>query len=224
MYELGNNEYSNFFELLFDIDEKTSVNSKQLMILTGLNFFKEFGENKYLLKLIQYFDKFARKKQINKKKLEELGVTEFLMKKYSGKETATLFKELDNIGLLCELSRQVENKAMGIIESMKFEKEYLGSILYTNSHVSPLYYMVTDFKTYKDTTKPYITARQIRTGKEIKTRIKQGRIFKEDPFGQWSVLKINDFAQEFKKRPNAEGKWEATDELEDILTEYEVIR
>ena len=224
LYELGNNEYSNFFELLFDIDEKTSVNSKQLMILTGLNFFKEFGENKYLLKLIQYFDKFARKKQINKKKLEELGVTEFLMKKYSGKETATLFKELDNIGLLCELSRQVENKAMGIIESMKFEKEYLGSILYTNSHVSPLYYMVTDFKTYKDTTKPYITARQIRTGKEIKTRIKQGRIFKEDPFGQWSVLKINDFAQEFKKRPNAEGKWEATDELEDILTEYEVIR
>ena len=224
LYELGNNEYSNFFELLFDIDEKTSVNSKQLMILTGLNFFKEFGENKYLLKLIQYFDKFARKKQINKKKLEELGVTEFLMKKYSGKETATLFKELDNIGLLCELSRQVENKAMGIIESMKFEKEYLGSILYTNSQVSPLYYMVTDFKTYKDTTKPYITARQIRTGKEIKTRIKQGRIFKEDPFGQWSVLKINDFAQEFKKRPNAEGKWEATDELEDILTEYEVIR
>lgn len=224
LFELGKNNYANFFELLFDINEKTSVNSKQLMILTGLNFFKEFGENKYLLKLIEYFDKFAFKKQINKKKLEELGVTEFLMKKYSGKETATLFKELDNIGILCELSRQVENKAMGIIESMKFEKEYLGSIMYTNPKVSLLYYMVTDFKTYKDTTKPYITARQIRTGKEVKTRIKQGKIFKENPFGQWSVLKINEFSQEFKKRPNAEDKWEATDELEDILTEYEVIR
>lgn len=224
LFELGKNNYANFFELLFDINEKTSVNSKQLMILTGLNFFKEFGENKYLLKLIEYFDKFTFKKQINKKKLEELGVTEFLMKKYSGKETATLFKELDNIGILCELSRQVENKAMGIIESMKFEKEYLGSIMYTNPKVSLLYYMVTDFKTYKDTTKPYITARQIRTGKEVKTRIKQGKIFKENPFGQWSVLKINEFSQEFKKRPNAEGKWEVTDELEDILTEYEVIR
>lgn len=224
LFELGKNNYANLFELLFDINEKTSVNSKQLMILTGLNFFKEFGENKYLLKLIEYFDKFAFKKQINKKKLEELGVTEFLMKKYSGKETTTLFKELDNIGILCELSRQVENKAMGIIESMKFEKEYLGSIMYTNPKVSLLYYMVTDFKTYKDTTKPYITARQIRTGKEVKTRIKQGKIFKENPFGQWSVLKINEFSQEFKKRPNAEGKWEVTDELEDILTEYEVIR
>lgn len=225
LYELGSkNKYNTFVEVLDDIKKKTSVNSKQLTILTGLNFFSEFGGNKYLLNVIDIYEKFSKCKQISKKKLDSLGLTEFLMKKYSGKETASLYKDIDNVGLIEELCSHVENKKMGIIESMKFEKEYLEYILYTNESVSPLYYMVTDFKTYKDTTKPYITARQIRTGKEIKTRIKQGRIFKEDPFGQWSVLKINDFAQEFKKRPNAEGKWEATDELEDILTEYEVIR
>lgn len=225
LYELGSkNKYNTFVEVLDDIKKKTSVNSKQLTILTGLNFFSEFGGNKYLLNVIDIYEKFSKCKQISKKKLESLGLTEFLMKKYSGKETASLYKDIDNVGLIEELCSHVENKKMGIIESMKFEKEYLEYIVYTNESVSPLYYMVTDFKTYKDTTKPYITARQIRTGKEIKTRIKQGRIFKEDPFGQWSVLKINDFAQEFKKRPNAEGKWEATDELEDILTEYEVIR
>ena len=225
LYELGSkNKYNSFVEVLDDIKKKTSVNSKQLAILTGLNFFSEFGGNKYLLNVIDIYEKFSKCKQISKKKLDSLGLTEFLMKKYSGKETASLYKDIDNVGLIEELCRHVENKKMGIIESMKFEKEYLEYIVYTNENVSPLYYMVTDFKTYKDTTKPYITARQIRTGKEIKTRIKQGRIFKEDPFGQWSVLKINDFAQEFKKRPNAEGKWEATDELEEILTEYEVIR
>lgn len=225
LYELGSkNKYNTFVEVLDDIKKKTSVNSKQLTILTGLNFFSEFGGNKYLLNVIDIYEKFSKCKQISKKKLDSLGLTEFLMKKYSGKETASLYKDIDNVGLIEELCSHVENKKMGIIESMKFEKEYLEYIVYTNESVSPLYYMVTDFKTYKDTTKPYITARQIRTGKEIKTRIKQGRIFKEDPFGQWSVLKINDFAQEFKKRPNAEGKWEATDELEDILTEYEVIR
>ena len=225
LYELGSkNKYNSFVEVLDDIKKKTSVNSKQLTILTGLNFFSEFGGNKYLLNVIDIYEKFSKCKQISKKKLDSLGLTEFLMKKYSGKETASLYKDIDNVGLIEELCSHVENKKMGIIESMKFEKEYLEYIVYTNENVSPLYYMVTDFKTYKDTTKPYITARQIRTGKEIKTRIKQGRIFKEDPFGQWSVLKINDFAQEFKKRPNAEGKWEATDELEDILTEYEVIR
>lgn len=225
LYELGSkNKYNTFVEVLDDIKKKTSVNSKQLTILTGLNFFSEFGGNKYLLNVIDIYEKFSKCKQISKKKLDSLGLTEFLMKKYSGKETASLYKDIDNVGLIEELCSHVENKKMGIIESMKFEKEYLEYIVYTNESVSPLYYMVTDFKTYKDTTKPYITARQIRTGKEIKTRIKQGRIFKEDPFGQWSVLKINDFAQEFKKRPNAEGKWEVTDELEDILTEYEVIR
>lgn len=225
LYELGSkNKYNSFVEVLDDIKKKTSVNSKQLTILTGLNFFSEFGGNKYLLNVIDIYEKFSKCKQISKKKLDSLGLTEFLMKKYSGKETASLYKDIDNVGLIEELCSHVENKKMGIIESMKFEKEYLEYIVYTNENVSPLYYMVTDFKTYKDTTKPYITARQIRTGKEVKTRIKQGRIFKEDPFGQWSVLKINDFAQEFKKRPNAEGKWEVTDELEDILTEYEVIR
>lgn len=225
LYELGSkNKYNSFVAVLDDIKKKTSVNSKQLTILTGLNFFNEFGGNKYLLNVIDIYEKFSKCKQISKNKLDSLGLTEFLMKKYSGKETASLYKDIDNVGLIEELCSHVENKKMGIIESMKFEKKYLEYIVYTNENVSPLYYIVTDFKTYKDTTKPYITARQIRTGKEIKTRIKQGRIFKEDPFGQWSVLKINDFAQEFKKRPNAEGKWEATDELEDILTEYEVIR
>lgn len=225
LYELGSkNKYNSFVEVLDDIKKKTSVNSKQLTILTGLNFFSEFGGNKYLLNVIDIYEKFSKCKQISKKKLDSLGLTEFLMKKYSGKETASLYKDIDNVGLIEELCSHVENKKMGIIESMKFEKEYLEYIVYTNENVSPLYYMVTDFKTYKDTTKPYITARQIRTGKEVKTRIKQGKIFKENPFGQWSILKINDFSQEFKKRPNAEGKWEATDELEDILTEYEVIR
>lgn len=225
LYELGSkNKYNSFVEVLDDIKKKTSVNSKQLTILTGLNFFSEFGGNKYLLNVIDIYEKFSKCKQISKKKLDSLGLTEFLMKKYSGKETASLYKDIDNVGLIEELCSHVENKKMGIIESMKFEKEYLEYIVYTNENVSPLYYMVTDFKTYKGTTKPYITARQIRTGKEVKTRIKQGKIFKENPFGQWSVLKINEFSQEFKKRPNAEGKWEATDELEDILTEYEVIR
>ena len=225
LYELGSkNKYNSFVEVLDDIKKKTSVNSKQLTILTGLNFFSEFGGNKYLLNVIDIYEKFSKCKQISKKKLDSLGLTEFLMKKYSGKETASLYKDIDNVGLIEELCSHVENKKMGIIESMKFEKEYLEYIVYTNENVSPLYYMVTDFKTYKDTTKPYITARQIRTGKEVKTRIKQGKIFKENPFGQWSVLKINEFSQEFKKRPNAEGEWEATDELEDILTEYEVIR
>lgn len=224
LFELGRKKYDSFAKIVSDINASTSVNSKQLKILTGLNFFNEYGENKYLLDVLEVYDKFSSCKQIKKSQLESLGLSEYLMKKYSNKETAALYKEIDNIGLINELCEHIENRSMGIIESMKFEKEYLEHINYVNSDVKDYFYIVTEFKVYKDATKPYITARQVQTGTEIKTRIKLGKIFKENPFGLYSVLKIKEFQKEFKKRPNAEGKWVSTDEVEDVLYEYEVIK
>ncbi len=223
LYALKDNQYHSFVELIKDIKNKTSVNSRQLEILTGLNFFSEFGKNKYLLEVIKIYDKFATCKQIKKSKLEELGISEFVAKKYSNKETNSLFKEIDNIGLIEELCKHIENKEMGIIEMIKFEKEHLEMVVYTNPKVSDNYYIIVDYKTFKDTTKPYFTARKVKTGEEIHSRIKQSRIFKENPFGLYSVLKIKEFDQEFKKKP-INGVWMVTDELEDVLINYEVIK
>lgn len=223
LYALKDNQYTSFVELVRDIKEHTSVNSRQLEILTGLNFFSEFGKNKYLLEVIKIYDKFATCKQIKKNKLEELGISEYLAKKYSGKETNSLFKEIDNLGLIKELCKHIENKEMGIIEMIKFEKEHLEMVVYTNPKVSDNYYIIVDYKTFKDTTKPYFTARRVRTGEEIHSRIKQSRIFKENPFGLYSVLKIKEFDKEFKKKP-INGVWTVTDELEDVLTNYDVIK
>lgn len=215
---------NSFPEVLDIIHKQTSVDARQLKILTGLDFFSEYGKNKYLLNIIDIYEKFSSYRQIKKSQLESLGLSEYLIKKYSNKETAALYKEIDNIGLINELCGHLENRAMGIIESMKFEKEYLEYITYVNPEVKDYFYIVTEFKVYKDVTKPYITARQVKTGVEIKTRIKLGKIFKENPFGLYSVLKIKEFQKEFKKRPNAEGKWVSTDEVEDVLYEYEVIK
>lgn len=223
LYALKDNQYTSFVELIRDVKEHTSVNSRQLEILTGLNFFSEFGKNKYLLEVIKIYDKFATCKQIKKNKLEELGISEYLAKKYSGKETNLLFKEIDNLGLIEELCKHIENKEMGIIEMIKFEKEHLEMVVYTNPKVSDNYYIIVDYKTFKDITKPYFTARKVKTGEEVHSRIKQSRIFKENPFGLYSVLKIKEFDKEFKKKP-INGVWTVTDELEDVLTSYEVIK
>ena len=223
LLELSKNKYNSFVELLKDIKSKTSVNTRQLSILTGLNFFKEFGENKYLLNIIDVYDKFSSCKQIKKDKLEELGLTEFLMKKYANKETAALYKEIDNIGLISELIKKLENKPMGIIEHVKFEKEYLEYITYTNPKANGEYYIITDFIQGKDVSKPRFIARNIKTGEEIRSRIKQGKIFKEYPFGLYSVLRIKEFSKEFKRKL-INGEWTVTDEIEDILTDYEVIK
>lgn len=224
LYELAqNNTYDTFIDLLVDINLKTSLDSRQLSILTGLNFFNDFGENKYLLNIIKIYNNIYNKKQIKKNELEKLGLTDYLMKKYCEKETEKLYKDLDTIGLTKELCSKLENKPMSIIEHIKFEMEYLEQTTYVNPSVSEFYYVVIGFKTFKDTTKPYLVFRNIKTGNEENARITQGKIFKENPFGQYSILKIYNFDQKFKKK-NIGGEWVVTDQLENILAKYEVIK
>ena len=220
---LSKNHYSTFIDLLKDIKEKTSLNSKQLMILTGLNFFSAFGENKYLLDVIDIYDKFANAKIIAKKKMEELGVSDYLMAKYAGKETASQWRELDNQGLIKELCDKLENKPMNVVEQVKFDMEYLEYTDYVNDKMAEEYYIVVDFKVFKDSTKPTLLLRRICDGEEVKTRIKQSSIFKNQPFGQFSILRIEGFTYEFKKK-NVDGNWVTTDETEPILEFYELVK
>ena len=229
--------YISFIDLLDNISKYTSVNNRQLNILTGLNFFSEFGNNKKLLQVIQLYNGIKVKSktilpslrtcsQIKKDKIEtyaEYGLTEYLIKKYSKKETVKQYSQIDNIGLLNEIIQKIPNDNMSIIEQIKFEKEYLEYVDYYNPKVKDYYYIVTDFKTYKDISKPVLTVRKVCDGVDIKTKIKRGKTFKNHPFGLYSVLRIDGFTTEFKKA-YIDGEWRSTDETEEILEEYEVIK
>ena len=235
-------KYKSFIELLDDIFYKTSINNRQLRILIGLNFFSDFGNNQYLLDIFNLYngvkikDKKTNKDMqllpsmrncstIKKDKLElyeQYGITEYLLKKYAN-ETAKQYNKIDSIGLLNELVLKLENKPMSIQDSVKFEKEYLQYITYINTDIADYYYIVIDFKTYKDDTRPYLILRQLQTGKEIKTRIKQSKIYKSAPFGEFSILKIEGFTEDFKGK-YVNDEYIKTDERELILEEYEVIR
>lgn len=243
LLELSKNHYDSFFDLLDDISKKTSVNNRQLCILTGLNFFSDFGKNKYLLNLITLYNGVKKKEgkskspktilpslrtcsQLKKEKFEvyeEYGLTEYLVKKYSGKETAKQYSDIDNLGLLNELASRLDNKSMSVIEQCKFEKEYLEYMIYTNPDIADFYYIVADFKTFKDTTRPHLVLRNLKTGEEVKTKIKQGKIYRQNPFGEFSILKIEGFTWDFKSKM-VNGEWTKSEELEPILENYEIMR
>ena len=220
---LSHNKYDTFTDLLKDIKEKTTLNSRQLNILTGLNFFSEFGNNKYLLNVIEVYDKFASAKIIAKNKMEELGVSEFLMAKYAGKETKSQYRDLDNQGLIKELCHRLPNESMSVVEQIKFEMEFLEYTTYINPNFADYYYVVLNFQTFSDPTKPHFTLRNIKTGEEMKTRIRQSKLYREKPFGEYAVLDIKGFTYVYKKK-NIGGEWVETEELEPLVTEYEVIK
>lgn len=224
LLELSKNKYDTFIDLLYDIDEKSSVNSRQLEILTKLNFFSDFGKNKYLLGVIDIFDKFSKAKIITKKKMEELGISEFLMKKYSGKETKSQYREIDNAGLMKELCSRLDDDSMNIMEQVKAEKEFLGTVSYTNPAIKDYYWIVVDFDDSRNATRPFVTIRRICNGEEINTRIKRANVFTSSPFGEFSILKMDKIAYEYKKKKTADGKWVDSDQLEPVLCDYEIIK
>lgn len=223
LLELSKNKYDSFIDLLKDIKEKTSVNSRQLNILISLNFFSDFGNNKYLLDVVGVYDKFANAKIIAKKKMDELGVSEYLMKKYAGRETASQWRELNNNGLMKELCNNIENKSLDVASQVRSEIEYLGYSDYCNENMSNEYYIVVSFDNKYSPCRPNIILHNLKDGSEIKTRIKQSNIFKQNPFGQYSILRVDGFTYAFKKR-KINGEWQDSDETEPILESYECMK
>ena len=220
---LSKNKYDSFIDLLKDIKENTSINSKQLTILTALNYFEDFGANDYLLKIIDIYDKFATAKIIAKNKMESLGINEYLMSKYAAKETKSQYREINNNGLIKELCEKIENKSLSITEQIKFEVEYLGYPVYTNPEIADYYYIVTEFSQYSDASRPYFTLYNLKTGENIKTKIKQGKFYKENPFGLFSVLDIREFIYKNKTKL-VDGEWCKSDEFETVVETYEVVK
>lgn len=225
LLELSKNKYDSFIDLLRDIREKTSVNSRQLTILIGLNFFSDYGKNKYLLNIVDVYDKFANVKVIAKKKMEELGLSKYLMAKYAGRETASQFRDIDNQGLIKELCSRLKNEDMNVVEQVKFDMEYLQYTDYVNPNMSKDYYIVTDFKVYKDSRKPVFILRRLCNGEEIDGRIRQAKVYEQSPFGEFSILNINTLTYEFKKKKVGD-QWLDSDETELVLHsgDYEVIK
>lgn len=108
LYKLKDNKYDTFTDLLVDIEEKTSVNSRQLEILIKLNYFSEFGGNNELLEILNVFKngkeayKKALKNETKQKRIEIIKNKEILIKQN--------FKE----------------KKLSPIKQIEFEKEVLG--------------------------------------------------------------------------------------------------
>ena len=214
-------KYSDFVDLLVDL-KNTSINSRQLRILTGLNFFSEFGNNKRLTQIIEIFETFAERKQINKKDIEKLNINEELLQKVSNKSTEKIYKELDMISYIRGIVKNIKDKPFSIKEQVKFELEYLEYTTYINQSAGKDFYIIVEYKTYSDKTKPYITLRQVKTGEEMKTKVKNGKDFMENPFKLFDVLKVLEFKTQYKMK-NMGGKWERSKtETEEILSLWEV--
>lgn len=180
LYNLRDNHYDSFVDLLRDIYEKTSVNSRQLDILIKLDFFDEFGNAKELLRLVKMYDMFGTAKTLKKEKLANSDVVRAIVERHSigttkaGKESKS-YSQLDNMAILNECETLIMSlgiKPMTIKEKAEIQKEYMGYVdIATGKQEDRPKLYILDVKTLKSkasgkTWARQITAQSIGSGKQ----------------------------------------------------------
>lgn len=206
LYELSKTKkYSNFLELLIDIKERKILQSNQLSILIHLDYFSDFGKSKYLLDIVEIYDKFYDIKQIKKDKLDELGLSDTFMDKISTKSTAKLYKDFNYMDIIDYKISNLENRDISIKDKLKYELEYLGYIQYKNDNLPKNLFYVLETKFYGNSkTKPYLKMYNILTSKTFDMKIVKD--FEFNSFDVGDVIIIESVKKENKKK-KVDGKY-----------------
>lgn len=137
LYELRRNSYETFVDLLYDIYEKTSLNSRAIEVLIFIDFFRDFGISKNL-KFI--FDKFVfyNKGQTSQVKKESIKDERMYKLFYdNSRETSKMFVDVDIYTILKEIERicnETNKEDYSVVDKMRFQEEYMGYISFNSNN------------------------------------------------------------------------------------------
>ena len=143
LYDLSKRKtYNTFMELLIDINERSSINTRQLDILIKIDFFSEFGNQRELLRIVDlFYETFKRgtAKKISKTKVDGTSIAD-IISKYSTGETKSgvlsksyTILDMDSLLLACE--RAIKDAHMDdlsdLVKVQNF-KDVMGYVGYTS--------------------------------------------------------------------------------------------
>jgi DNA polymerase-3 subunit alpha len=219
LYELKDNKYNDFPSVLPDI-KSTGINSKQLDILIKLNFFKEFGNNKKLLRYVELYDVLGSAKQLSKDKALKFNIDQEILTNYS-RQTEKKYIITDNQTVLNELWITIPNDSMTTKEQIQTEVEFLGYPMTIDQNISKEYAFITDINT-KYSYIPTLYYINNGTIESYKTDMKS---YKRNPFEKFDIICITGLTERFKKKyigKNSKGKamYETTEEKEIVLSSW----
>lgn len=158
LFKLSENKYESFTDLLLDIKNKTSINSRQLDILIKLDFFSMFGNCKELLNIVEIvnFFKFGETKTIKKEKLEGSYILNFIDKYATDKgakgNELKSYNILDCKSILIECENYIKSlniEDMDLRNKIMNQQEYLGYISATTKEEDRPILFVKEVKTLK---------------------------------------------------------------------------
>lgn len=220
IYALKDNHYNDFIDVLVDLDNKTTANKKQIRILTELNFFSEFGDANYLLKLLDYYFELSSKKQIKRTKAERLGLNEDWLSECSGRITDKTFLDVDSDKLLHTIAQNLKVPHRKISAVIKSQMEHLGYIDIADDRYKRVLAILSIDTKYS----PRLKCHSLRNGTVIECKIDK-RTFNLHKLNKYDVIRVVSQKKQPKSKWNeAIGAYESVPGTSEIwLTKYEKV-
>ena len=205
LYKLKDNQYNNFMDLLIDIYDKTSINSRQLNILIAIDFFEEFGKSQKLLDIVELYENIMSKK-IKSKKGEvsfnkvDLPYPQEIIEKYAtekSKEDKYKQYKVERALELCnELMNDIPNIEMPSIYKIRMNFDTMGECNYYFEDYNPTTCIVVDVITKFKTKKAWLFS--IASGHIAEVNIGEG-YYNLQPFKALDVIDVFEITQKPKK-------------------------
>ena len=204
LFELGENEYKDFLGFL-DALKGSKINKTVLDKLIKLNYFGQFGEVKYLLEIVKWYELLEGVKEISIKKLPELNLDFNYVLEYGyinpKNKDAKKITKLRNIDLLLDIINNINIKPMTIKEIIDNQKEILGIITHSDKKYSEDVYYVSDLEVMKSIVKTNVY--RIKNGEIIETKMWSSQYHK-NMFNQGDFLFVKSFDVKPQKEPTGE--------------------
>lgn len=189
LFNISKNNLTDFVDILVALKE-TSINSRQLDILIKIGFFSKYGKSQKLLRQVELFNSIYPKKQFNKTKLP-LEISEEIFRKYSKTETKSVFKDVDKIPLIKEITKMIPNVDLPIQTLLDAEISNIGYVQYKNKNLDKRYVLITEVNN-KYT--PTINTYSLGSGVTVKCKISK-RIYENLNVG--NIIYIHSMERKF---------------------------
>lgn len=205
LYKLKDNQYNNFMDLLIDVYDKTSINSRQLSILIVIDFFEEFGKSQKLLDIVELYENIMSKKLKSKKgevsfNKADLPYPKEIIEKYAtekSKEDKYKQYKVERALELCnELMNDIPNIEMPSIYKIRMNFDTMGECNYYFEDYNPTTCIVVDVITKFKIKKAWLFS--IASGHIAEVNIGEG-YYNLQPFKALDVIDVFEITQKPKK-------------------------
>lgn len=219
LYKIGQNDYDTFYDVWKSLKKSSVINKGHIEILVKINYFYQFGSISKILKFLDMTKMLYERTQFDKGAISP--EIEHLVKKHS-RETNKQYGKFDYDSALYEYWDSLKDVKGSLVQTIQYQKEYLGYIDYKNPKAPEGLYYVTEMKVYKDKCKPYVTLYHLKTGVVLKTKVVSANEYANTPFKENSILNVW-FDDKYKSQL-VNGKWIRTDEKEKVMAHWEIMK